>query len=112
MCCRRGKVHRCAIRSRPIKLFPLSFKEYCEGRRESLSELFLDYMEQGGLPLALSVSAKERQDVLENLYDSILLHSLVENLRYADSRTHAAADRLYGQPVGRIHLRRGGQVTC
>ena len=67
-----------------IKLFPLSFKEYCEGRRESLSELFLDYMEQGGLPLALSVSAKERQDVLENLYDSILLHSLVENLRYAD----------------------------
>ncbi|MDD7134068.1 MAG: ATP-binding protein [Bacteroidales bacterium] len=62
-----------------IRVYPLSFSEYCSGTNLSANEAWKDYYTYGGLPLILSInSPKKRTDYLSNLYKSVYLIDIIE----------------------------------
>lgn len=62
-----------------IRVFPLSFSEYCSGTSLPANEAWKEYYTYGGLPLILSLdSPKKRTDYLYNLYKSVYLIDIIE----------------------------------
>lgn len=62
-----------------IRLFPLSFSEYCLGTGKALSAAWRDYSTYGGLPQTLSLeSDKKKIDYLSNLFESVYLVDILE----------------------------------
>lgn len=62
-----------------IRVYPLSFSEYCTGTSLSASEAWKEYYTYGGLPLVLSLdSPKKKTDYLSNLYKSVYLVDIIE----------------------------------
>lgn len=62
-----------------IRVYPLSFSEYCTGTSLSASEAWKEYYTYGGLPLILSLdSPKKKTDYLSNLYKSVYLVDIIE----------------------------------
>lgn len=62
-----------------IRVYPLSFSEYCSGTSLPANEAWKDYYTYGGLPLILSLdSPKKKTDYLSNLYKSVYLVDIIE----------------------------------
>lgn len=62
-----------------IRLFPLSFSEYCHGTGKAPSAAWKDYIVYGGLPQTLSLeSDKKKTDYLSNLFGSVYLVDILE----------------------------------
>ena len=74
-----------------IKMYPFSFKEFLDYKKElkheilfknklktDIENLFDEYLEYGGLPLAISADIKDKQAILQDLYSSIFLHDIIE----------------------------------
>lgn len=62
-----------------IRLFPLSFSEYCLGTGKAPSAAWRDYSTYGGLPQTLSLeSDKKKIDYLSNLFESVYLVDILE----------------------------------
>ncbi len=63
-----------------VRVMPFTFKEYCELYNNSKvkEELLQDYIEWGGFPILASVENDiEKETILSNLYDSIVLKDIV-----------------------------------
>lgn len=52
-----------------IQLKPLSFEEFSEYKGGSKTDALLEYMQFGGLPLAVLKSESEKKDYLKNLFE-------------------------------------------
>lgn len=62
-----------------IRLFPLSFAEYCHGTGKAPAEAWRDYSTYGGLPQTVTLgSDKKRLDYLSNLFESVYLVDVLE----------------------------------
>ena len=74
-----------------IKMYPFSFNEFLDYKKElkheilfknklktDIENLFDEYLEYGGLPLAISADIKDKQAILQDLYSSIFLHDIIE----------------------------------
>ena len=72
-------------------MYPFSFKEFLDYKKElnsihifknelktPIENLFDEYFEYGGLPLAISADIKDKQVILQDLYSSIFLHDIIE----------------------------------
>ena len=58
-----------------IKMYPLSFKEYCSafGKEIDKNKLFSDYMQNGGMPYSLEMKDnKAKQTYLEGIFNTIV----------------------------------------
>ncbi len=65
-----------------IRLFPLSFSEYCRGTGKEPAAAWRDYSVYGGLPQVLSLeSDKKKLDYLSNLFSSVYLVDILERHR-------------------------------
>lgn len=63
-----------------FRVMPFTFREYCElyNNSKSKDELLRDYIEWGGFPILASVENDiEKETILSNLYDSIVLKDII-----------------------------------
>lgn len=62
-----------------IRMYPLSFKEFFEGRKDDFSSAWADYYTYGGLPLVATMKThKEKSDYLDNLFSKVYLTDVVD----------------------------------
>ncbi len=68
-----------------IRVYPLSFKEFCENRSDDFAAAWTDYYTYGGLPLVASMRThKEKSDYLRNLFSKVYLTDVIDryNIRH------------------------------
>ena len=62
-----------------IRIYPLSFREYCSVYEGSADEAWDDYFTYGGLPLILSrETAEEKADYLMSLFQKVYLSDIID----------------------------------
>lgn len=62
-----------------IRIYPLSFREYCSVYQGSVDEAWDDYFTYGGLPLILSrETAEEKAEYLASLFQKVYLSDIVD----------------------------------
>ena len=62
-----------------IRMYPLSFKEYYEMRKDDFASAWADYYTYGGLPLVATLKThKEKSDYLDNLFSKVYLTDVVD----------------------------------
>ncbi len=62
-----------------IRIYPLSFREYCSVYQGSADEAWDDYFTYGGLPLILSrETAEEKAEYLMSLFQKVYLSDIIE----------------------------------
>ncbi len=62
-----------------IRIYPLSFREYCSVHEGSADEAWDDYFTYGGLPLILSrETAEEKAEYLMSLFQKVYLSDIVD----------------------------------
>lgn len=62
-----------------IQLMPLSFEEFSEYKEGSKSDLLMEYMQFGGLPLAVLKSEEEKKSYLKNLFEMTYFKDIIEH---------------------------------
>ena len=80
-----------------LEILPLSFKEYCEGKKQqeikkegqelskSLIQRYNDYIFESSFPYTLQIDKKENiREYLMGIYNSILLKDVVSRLKISD----------------------------
>lgn len=62
-----------------IRMYPLSFREFFEGRNDDFSSAWTDYYTYGGLPLVATMKThKEKSDYLDNLFSKVYLTDVID----------------------------------
>ena len=62
-----------------IRMYPLSFKEFYEKRKDDFASAWTDYYTYGGLPLVASMKThKEKADYLTNLFSKVYLTDVID----------------------------------
>jgi hypothetical protein len=62
-----------------VRVFPLSFKEFCEGRSESVGDLWKEYYTYGGMPaLRNHPSPEQKVSYLQRLWQKTYIDDVVE----------------------------------
>ena len=62
-----------------IRIYPLSFREFCSVYEGSADEAWDDYFTYGGMPLILSrVTAEEKAEYLMSLFQKVYLSDIIE----------------------------------
>ncbi len=62
-----------------IHIYPLSFKEFCTNRTESINELWKEYYTYGGMPALLNhKTAEQKVGYLQRLWDKTYIDDVVE----------------------------------
>lgn len=77
-----------------VTMYPFSFNEFLDYKKElnqqciiknnlktPLENLFEEYLQYGGLPLAISANLKDKEIILKDLFSSIFLHDIVERYK-------------------------------
>lgn len=66
-------------RGEEIRIYPLSFREYCSAYKGSADEAWDDYFTYGGLPLILSSeTAEEKAEYLISLFRKVYLGDIID----------------------------------
>lgn len=66
-------------RSDEVNIMPFTFKEFCQGRTESVNELWKEYYTYGGLPaLRKMPTAEQKISYLQRLWNKTYLDDVVE----------------------------------
>lgn len=62
-----------------VRVYPLSFKEFCTNREEPINELWKEYYTFGGMPRLLSYKTPEQKtDYLQRLWNKTYIDDVVE----------------------------------
>ena len=65
-----------------IRLYPLSFKEFFESRKDEFISAWTDYYTYGGLPLVATMKThKEKSDYLSNLFAKVYLTDVIDRYK-------------------------------
>ena len=70
-----------------ISLYPLSFAEFYEFKGGSASDALYEYMQYGGMPLAVLKSTEERKNYLKNLFEMVYFADIIEHNRLNKSES-------------------------
>ncbi len=62
-----------------IQLLPLSFEEFADYKDGSETDFLLEYMQFGGLPLAVLKSEEEKKSYLKNLFEMTYFKDIIEH---------------------------------
>ncbi len=93
-----------------LKMLPLSFSEYCTGRKQitdepaTLSSLYADYCSRSSFPYAMQLKGNNRdiQEYLAGIYNSILLKDVVARLRISDVMMLESVIRFVFHNIGNL----------
>lgn len=84
-----------------IRLYPLSFAEYCQGYEGDKQSAWKDYYTYGGLPLILSLDTeKKKEDYLTNLYESVYLVDVLERNKVKNRAEFDELVRIIASSIG------------
>ena len=62
-----------------IRMYPLSFKEFYESRKDDFASAWTDFYTYGGLPLVATLKThKEKSDYLSNLFSKVYLTDVID----------------------------------
>ena len=62
-----------------IRMYPLSFKEFYESRKDDFISAWIDYYTYGGLPLVAGMKThKEKSDYLSSLFSKVYLTDVID----------------------------------
>ena len=64
-----------------ISLYPLSFAEFYEYKGGSASDALYEYMQYGGMPLAVLKNIEDRKEYLKNLFEMVYFADIIEHNR-------------------------------
>ena len=86
-----------------IRIYPLSFREYCSVYPGSVEEAWDDYFTYGGLPLILSrKSPEEKADYLTSLFQKVYLSDIVDRHRVRNREELDELVDILASPVGSL----------
>ncbi|MDO4511142.1 MAG: ATP-binding protein [Bacteroidales bacterium] len=84
-----------------IRIFPLSFSEFCEGTQQSPAEAWKDYYTFGGLPHVLQLETeKKKYDYLTHLFTSVYLIDIIERNRIKNNAEFEELMRIVASGIG------------
>lgn len=84
-----------------IRLYPLSFSEFCQGYDGDKQSAWKDYYTYGGLPLILSLdNEKKKEDYLANLYESVYLVDVLERNKIKNRTEFDELVRIMASSIG------------
>ena len=70
-----------------ISLYPLSFAEFYEYKGGSASDALYEFMQYGGMPLAVLKKTKDRKEYLKNLFEMVYFADIIEHNRLNKSES-------------------------
>lgn len=91
-----------------IKVYPLSFEEYCQfnhfDNTVSIHDKFNDYMRFGGMPVLASYKMDERlsHDALEGIYSTVILRDIMQRVPQCNQHTLEKIIRFLCSNIGSI----------
>lgn len=86
-----------------IRIYPLSFREYCSVYEGSADEAWDDYFTYGGLPLILSrETAEEKADYLISLFQKVYLSDIIDRHKVRNQEELDELVDVLASAVGRI----------
>lgn len=84
-----------------IRLYPLSFAEFCQVYEGDRQSAWKDYYTYGGLPLILMLDTdKKKEDYLANLYESVYLVDVLERNNIKNRTEFDELVRIMASSVG------------
>ena len=90
-----------------LRIFPLSFKEFCLGLKNkpyklSTTEKFTQYMALGSFPYAVKflLSEREAKEYLRDLYNTILLKDIIARLKISDVTSLESVSKFLFHNIG------------
>ncbi len=84
-----------------IRLYPLTFAEYCEGYNGTKQQAWKDYYTYGGLPHVLALDGdKKKEDYLDNLYGSVYLIDVLERHKIRNQSEFDELVRIVASSIG------------
>ncbi len=84
-----------------IHLYPLSFSEFCQDWKDTLSEAWKEYYTFGGLPHILSLTGEQKKvDYLSRLFESVYLKDILERHRVKNQSELAELTRIIASSIG------------
>lgn len=90
-------------RGTEIRVFPLSFAEYCGATQQEKADAFEDYIMYGGMPLAvLETDEHEKRKYLSGLFKNVYLKDIVERYRLKDDTILQALVDALSSSVGSL----------
>jgi len=91
-----------------IRVFPLSFREYVEWKKEpafdyrNLPKLFSSYLEYGGFPAVVLASGETKEAILEGIKDTVLLNDIASRGQVRDVSVLIRIIRYLADNVGQL----------
>ena len=85
-----------------IQLYPLSFDEFYEYRGGSATEAIFEYMQYGGMPLAVLKKEDERREYLKGLFDTTYFKDIIERNKLKKSESLDELCNILGEGTGTL----------
>jgi hypothetical protein len=90
-------------RGSEIKLYPLSFSEYCSVAGKEKAEAWADYIVYGGMPLAvLEQDEKEKVNYLGSLFQRVYLADIIERYKIENRTVLESLASVLASSVGSL----------
>jgi len=87
-----------------IKMFPLSFKEYVDYKKqEDYDKLYLNYIDNSSMPYALKLNSRDEVDkYLDSIYNTIIVKDIAIRKKIADTGMLRSVSEFMFSSVGNI----------
>ena len=86
-----------------IRVYPLSFNEFCTGRDESITELWKEYYTYGGMPgLLVQRTPEQKFQYLQRLWNKTYMDDVVERNKIRQRDTLASLTEVLCSAVGSL----------
>lgn len=85
-----------------ISLYPLSFEEFCNYKKDSSSDTLFEYIRYGGMPLAVIKNKEEKQEYLKGLFETTYFKDIIEHNRLEKSDALDALCNIISEGTGQL----------
>ncbi len=85
-----------------IQMFPLSFEEFYNYKKGSKLEALYEYMQYGGMPLAVLKNTDEKKEYLKSLFETTYFKDIIERNSLRKSSTLDELSNILASEVGQL----------
>lgn len=85
-----------------ISLYPLSFEEFNNYKKGYLMENLVEYLQYGGMPLAVLSELEDKKDYLKNLYQTTYFKDIIDRNKLQKSESLEELTRIISSCVGSL----------
>lgn len=85
-----------------IQMFPLSFEEFYNYKKGSKFEALYEYMQYGGMPLAVLKNVDEKKEYLKKLFETTYFRDIIERNSLRKTSTLDELSNILAHEVGQL----------